>query len=287
MKKNIFRSEDAQVMVEFMLVFPVFLLLVMGIIEFSLLSLAHQNVNLAAFKAARAEIVGMKPMRSAWVSLYMLTPHWVDGISPFDAYKIQNPTFNQFDFSINNKWKVFEFAIDSPCLLQIFGTGDSLVSFGGIEFKLFDKQVRNFEDFINALGNFILGEASSLMNSAIGEVNDVIGNAGYALPPLVRKVLYALAFTEVNVTEINDADAPSVKVEVTYYYILKFPVVETLFQYLIQNYPVTGMDTGKVYTGTGNKWAKAEELSRRSGLTFIPITHSCTLGNEKKMIPNT
>ena len=283
LKKNIFQCESGQAMLEFIFVFPVFLLLVLGTIEFSLLSLAHQNVNYAAFNAARARIVDRKPHFSAWISLFMLTPHYISGLSPLEAWKLSYPEFKKFNISMDNKFKLFEFAFDSPCLREIFGTGDKpLVDFG-MEIKLFGNTINNQEDFLNALGNTLIGAASDLFNSAIDEFNDGVCEAGYQFPPFIRKLLYAYSLTEADVLELPDPDAPSVKVTVTYYYILKFPVIQSLFDFALRTMETRAERNQKVFSGTGSKWEKADQFSKATGHRFIPLTHSCTLGDEEKL----
>lgn len=283
LKNNIFRCESGQAMIEFIVVFPVFLLLVLGTIEFSLLSLAHQNVNYAAFNAARAKIVDRKPHFSAWGSLFMLTPHYISGLSPLDAFKASYPDFNKFNISIDNKFKLFEFVFDSPCLREIFGTGDKpLVDFGK-EITLFGNTINNLEDFLNAMGNALIGVASDLFNSAIDEYNDGLCEVGYQLPPFIRKILYAYSLTETEILELPDPDAPSVKVTVTYYYVLKFPVIQSLFDFALRTMETEAERNQKVFSGTGTQWKKADKFSEATGHRFIPLTHSCTLGDEEKL----
>ena len=281
--KNIFQCESGQAMMEFIFVFPVFLLLVLGTLEFSLLSLAHQNVNYAAFNAARAKIVDRKPHLSAWISLFMLSPHYISGLSPLDAFKLSYPDFNKFNISIDNKFKLFEFMFDSPCLREIFGTGDKpLINFGK-EITLFGNTINNLEDFLNAVGNTLIGEASKLFNLGVDKTNDELVKAGYALPPFIRKMLYAYSLTEAEVLELSDPDAPSVKVTVTYYYILKFPVIQSLFDFALRTMETEAERNQKIFSGTDSKWKKADEFSNKTGHYFIPISHSCTMGDEEKL----
>lgn len=283
LKKHIFQCESGQAMIEFIVVFPVFLLLVLGTLEFSLLSLAHQNVNYAAFNAARAKIVDRKPHFSAWVSLFMLSPHYISKLSPLEAFKLSYPEFKKFDISIDNKFKLFELVFDSPCLREIFGTGDKpLVDFGG-EITLFGNTINNLEDFMNAMGNALIGAASDLLNSAVDEFNDGLCKEGYKLPPFIRKLLYAYSLTEIDVLELPDPDAPSVKVTVTYYYILKFPVIQSLFDFALRAVETKAERDQKIISGTGSKWKKADKFTEATGHRFIPISHSCTLGDEEKL----
>lgn len=280
---NVLKDNDAQVMVEFMLIFPVFMMLIFGILEFSLLSLAHQNVNYASFNAARAEIVGMKPKKSAWMSLYMLSPHWVQGISPLEAFKMAYSNFKGGNISFDNRFDIYlDFVINSPCLLQIFGVESPLFEFSsGTSFELFGNTVRNLEDFLNAIFEFFAGGATELLNSAKKEYNDGIDDLGYNIPPFLRKALYAMSFVDIETKEMGDAEAPTVKVTVTYYYILKFPVIQSIVRYMHRNF---GTGNEKIFAGTGAKWNRAKELSDKSGLVFIPLIHSCTMGNEKKFM---
>lgn len=68
-----------QSMAEFALVFPVILLLIMGIMEFSLLATAHLVVNYAAFAACRSAIVhnadAEKMKRAAAIACIPISPN--------------------------------------------------------------------------------------------------------------------------------------------------------------------------------------------------------------------
>ena len=59
------RGEAGQAIAEFAIVFPVLLMLVLGIIQFSLAFVARGVVEYAAYAAARAELVGEDPERAA------------------------------------------------------------------------------------------------------------------------------------------------------------------------------------------------------------------------------
>lgn len=59
------RKEGGQAIAEFAIVFPVLLLLVLGIIQISLMFVARSVVEYSAFAAARAELVGESPERAA------------------------------------------------------------------------------------------------------------------------------------------------------------------------------------------------------------------------------
>ena len=59
------RSEGGQAIAEFAVVFPILLLLVLGIIQFSLMYVARGVVEYAAYAAARAELVNEDPERAA------------------------------------------------------------------------------------------------------------------------------------------------------------------------------------------------------------------------------
>ena len=59
------RSEGGQAIAEFAIVFPVLLVLVLGIIQGSLMFTAKMVVEYAAYAAARAELVGEEPERAA------------------------------------------------------------------------------------------------------------------------------------------------------------------------------------------------------------------------------
>jgi len=58
-------SEKGQAIAEFAIVFPVLLLVVLGIIQISLMFVARAVVEYSAFAAARAELVGENPERAA------------------------------------------------------------------------------------------------------------------------------------------------------------------------------------------------------------------------------
>lgn len=75
-------NESGQAMIEFTLVFPVILLLIMGIIEFSALSNAHQLIQYAAFNAARSAVVGGEKQFATAVSCIAISPTSVSGLSP-------------------------------------------------------------------------------------------------------------------------------------------------------------------------------------------------------------
>jgi len=59
------RSESGQAIAEFAIVFPILILLVLGIIQFSLMYVARGVVEYAAYAAARAELVNEDPQRAA------------------------------------------------------------------------------------------------------------------------------------------------------------------------------------------------------------------------------
>lgn len=76
------RAESGQAMIEFTLVFPVILLLIMGIIEFSALANAHQMVQYAAFNSARSAVVGGEKQFAAAISCIAISPTSVSGLNP-------------------------------------------------------------------------------------------------------------------------------------------------------------------------------------------------------------
>ena len=59
------RSKSGQAIAEFALVFPLLLMLVLGIIQISLMFVARSVVEYSAFAAARAELVGEDPEQAA------------------------------------------------------------------------------------------------------------------------------------------------------------------------------------------------------------------------------
>jgi hypothetical protein len=69
------RCASGQAMLEFVLVFPVFLLLVLGIIQFAELSNAHQVVNYASYMAARAAIVKGNHKLAAAICCIAISPN--------------------------------------------------------------------------------------------------------------------------------------------------------------------------------------------------------------------
>ena len=73
------------------------------------------------------------------------------------------------------------------------------------------------------------------------------------------------------------------KVTVTYYYILKFPVIQSLFDFALRALETAAERNEKIFSGTGKKWEKAGKFSEATGHRFIPISHSCTLGDEEKL----
>jgi len=163
----------------------------------------------------------------------------------------------------------------------MFCIKDPLFEFNeGVSFELFGNTVTNIEEFLNGILDGLAGEASSLLNSAKDKYNKGVDEVGYNMPPFIRKLLYAIAFTEINKKNFDDDIAPRVKVTVTYYYILKFPVIQSIIYYLDK---LWGTGNEKIFEGSNIKWAKAEILSDISGLRFIPITHSCTMGDEKML----
>ena len=75
-------NDTGQAMLEFVLVFPVVMLLLMGIIEFSMLANAHQMVNYAAFNAARSAAVNGDKQFAAAISTIAISPTSVRGLDP-------------------------------------------------------------------------------------------------------------------------------------------------------------------------------------------------------------
>jgi len=84
---------------------------------------------------------------------------------------------------------------------------------------------------------------------------------------------------------VQGEDYYEVKVEVSHWYNLKFPVVSMLAEFVSDNYFMTGQhgagyQSGDVFgddslTGTVVNW-----LAGFVGMKFIKITHSCTMGSE-------
>ncbi len=68
------RAASGQAMLEFVLVFPIVLVFIMGIIEMSMLAVAHQVVNYASFCAARSAVVNGAYDRAAMLAAMTLSP---------------------------------------------------------------------------------------------------------------------------------------------------------------------------------------------------------------------
>ena len=258
---NVFKSESAQAMVEFIVVFPVFIVLVFGIIEFSFLSLVHQNVNYAAFTAARSKIVGLYPQLSAWIPLYMQTPHKIENLLPFVA--------------IRKKYPILE---NPPTLRELIGL-DNL----GEEEADAEGFFSEMKETLLELVKTIAGTVCDYIQPGLNYLDTHIDEDSEKFPPFLRRVLYAHAFTDIDELEIADSDAPSMKVTVTYYYALKFPVIRTILSYFLRKAETLSERNDVLFSGTGSKWDRATILSDSSGFVFIPITHSCTLGYEQRM----
>lgn len=272
------KKNQAQVIVEFLVVFPVVLIFILGIFEFALLSLVHQNVNYAAFNAARAEIVGMEPDRSAWMSLIAMSPHYVEGLSPKEALILKSPQKAAGLEGKNSLQNMLKIMTGSDC------AGEMAEFLADCEIIKDERNVtQNMIGAINVLISWVVADSSDIDFSR-GELTDEekAPDDSYDMPALIRKSIYANAFSDVSVEEIYDDQAPAVKVTVTYYYPLKFPVIRTLIKFALRTIDDPSDD---IFTGKGRTWARAKELSRISSAEFIPVSHWCILGDEKKLGP--
>lgn len=279
---SIIKDQKAQALVEFMLVFPVFIILVFGIIEFSFLSLVHQNVNFASFSGVRAETVGKSGRLSAVMRMYTFYPHSIAALPPSLAFKcLMKDLYEQYkgDFK---QWleDLLREYIDSSCFFEIIELLEEM--FTGGEFSTASMALEGFNLLIS---KFFQG-TDTVFNAGEGamanSVNREMDEAFYELPPFIRKIIYGFLLTEVEITEDDTTypSAPTVKTNITYYYHLKFPVIRNLFSFALKSLHEKGADP---FHSTGDKWYRANLLSEESGSIFIPISHSCVMGNEQKM----
>ena len=188
-------KDDAQAMVEFVLIFPVVLLLIVGVIEFSLLAVAHLNVNYASFCAARSSLVEKDPHISSALSLLALTNSYIQGISR--------------------------------------------------------------EEVLSKLPDFVKSKVSNIFKNQ--------KDAKY-------KAAYAYYLTDVE----THRTSKEVEAEVVYYYCLKFPVINVLAGWIVKNisHKNISKERGDIFYISSiphDKWKKAERLTKRTGLRFIPI----------------
>lgn len=77
--KCFFQDKKGQSMVEFAIVFPVMMLLTMGIMQLALIYTAKQVVHYAAFSAARAQLVGGNAERAAEIVCTPITGRTLPG----------------------------------------------------------------------------------------------------------------------------------------------------------------------------------------------------------------
>jgi len=192
-------------MIEFVMVFPIFLLLMFGILEVSLLGAAYLNVDYAAFSAARAALAGLdqaKAKRAAVLTLISQSPSTVSN------FAVSNTGFSPLD------------------------------------------------DFVNGLSDDIVDTLNSL-------------TAGYA-----GRVGFAWMLTDVQTT----SDDEQVTANVTYYYFLKFPVVNRLCRFASRNAGQPG--SGDVFTEESRYdevWSWRGSALDRAPYGFVKIVRSCTL----------
>lgn len=203
-KKN--NRNKAQAMLEFILVFPLFLLLLFAILEFSLLGAAYSNVNYSAFAAARAGLVGYdqaKAKQAAVMTLVSQSPHTVSNFAVTD-------------------------------------TGFSLI-----------------DDSTDKVGKYFL----DLLNTV------TLGYGGRAL--------YAYALTDV---ELNDEDN-YVQATVTYYYFLKFPIVNRLARLTAQRSGrnIASADVFSDESKRGQSWVYKNKALEEAPYGFVKIIRSASL----------
>lgn len=205
-------GSDGQAMLEFVLVFPVVLLLVMGIIEFSLLTNAHQMVDLSAFHTARSAAVGGNYRMATAISCIPTSPSAVGGIDPGTI----------------------------PGLAQIAQLLDDII---GIPHAV---EKATFGYFLTLVGSDI-----TYYDSHDKKVSKV-------------------------------SDASYLQSKIVYCYPLKFPVISAIAAMVSRRatdkIPIIG-DIFYVNDSDYLKyWAVCEGYSALSGLKFIPIIKTCTMG---------
>lgn len=246
-------------MIEFVMVFPLILVLFCSMIEFGYLSLAHQNVQLAAFNAARARIVGDENTRlAAAMSLYALSPTYIEGLEPGDyiKYLLEEKVMNEIEKHVK-----------ALCPQFASRSGDWA--------NMQDKIIGIFTDIFK----FLMGAADPLFEAA----ND-------GIPGVIKKMAFAwvLTSTSESIKTYEATPNPSslgdfmtlrdligtheVTVTVTYRYPLKFPVIDRLFEWIIGT---MGPTDATVYNPVFN-----DTTFLISPLRFVPITQTCTMGME-------
>lgn len=202
----VIKKIKAQAMLEFVLVFPLFLLLLFGILEFSLLGAAYSNVDYAAYAAARAALVG-------------------------------------FDESKAKKAAVMTLISQSPKTVANFTVTD-------IGFSLIDNTT-------DKIGAFFL----DLLNKV------TLGYGG--------RLLFAYALTDV---ELDDEDN-YVRATVTYYYFLKFPIVNRLGRWAAVNSGQTA-SSGDIFSDESKRdqsWVYRGEALESAPYGFVKIIRSASL----------
>ncbi len=217
-------SHSGQAMLEFALVFPIVLVLIMGVIELSMISVANQIVNYAAFCAARSAIVNGAFDKAAVLALMMLSP--VNDITqrsaPLDVIsELQK-------IKINNAAKKFKNAFAQTYIWV----------------DCYDKNKTRVARITTHLSN---------------NVQPLPDNTDY------------------------------VKAGVLYLYRLQFPVIATLVNFAGKYFQSAsaGGDVKDIFYVDSkqpikdmpfDQWTEAQNMSRSSGMIFIPISKFCIMG---------
>lgn len=265
-------------MIEFLVVFPVVLVLILGVLEFTFLSLVHQNVNYAAFNAARAEIVDKDPHRSAWMSLFAMTSHTIQNMSPWQALEYSQPDLADELGGREQESNLCRMITGSECLADIVHVFQTSGFIPGV-----DDAIDTSSDMsvLDGLLGLLYKPVKDFLSGADPETPPDSGDSTWSYPPLVRKAIYAAALVDVKTKKLKDPQAPAVKVTVTYYYPLKFPVIRNLIRWTLRSLADPSPSIPLPFSGTGSRWSKADRLSEMSGARFIPVSHHSILGDER------
>ena len=209
-------GHSGQAMLEFVLVFPVVLLLMMGIMEFSLLSSAHQVVDYAAFNAARSASVGGSYRLATALSCLSISPSAISKLNPHDI----------------------------PGLKEI----------------------------------------AKLVDDIIG-IDNAVEKAAFAYLLTTHSDTKITYYNSAGNTVSSLSDAAYLVASVVYFYPLKFSVVSTIAALASRSWtakiPVIG-DLFYISNSTDKLYFKyfmeCEALSALTGLKFVPIIKTCTMG---------
>jgi len=102
-------SESGQAIAEFAIVFPILLLLVLGIIQFSLMFVARGVVEYAAYAAARAELVNEDPERAA---VFVCSAIAGPSVAPGDGEAVTVPGWGELPRSKSSSLKTTVTVVD-------------------------------------------------------------------------------------------------------------------------------------------------------------------------------